>query len=62
VLLGAHPDVAITPLAESPELLDFGVVMLLVIFDGEARGIVDSYVTAETKENTRGFVGKELRE
>jgi hypothetical protein len=32
MLLWAHPDVAITPLAELPELLDFWVVMLLVIF------------------------------
>ena len=36
MLLWAHPDVAITPLAELPELLNFRVVVLLVIFDREA--------------------------
>lgn len=36
MLLWAHPDVTITPLAELPELLDFWVVVLLIVFDGEA--------------------------
>lgn len=33
MLFGAHPDVAVTPLAELTEFLDFGVVMLLVVLD-----------------------------
>ena len=60
MLLWAHPDVAVTPLAELPELLYFGVIVLLVVFDWEARWIVDSHVAAETEENARGLVGKEL--
>ena len=60
MLLRAHPNVAVTPLAELPELLYFGVVVLLVVFDWEARWIVDSNVAAETKENAGGLVRKEL--
>ncbi len=36
VLLGAHPDVAVAPLAEFAELLDFWVIVLLVVFDWQA--------------------------
>jgi len=61
MLLWAHPDVTITPLAELAELLDFWVIVLLVVFDWEARWIVDSDVTAEAEENARGFVGEEFR-
>jgi len=35
--------------------------VLLVVFDWEARWIVDSDVTAEAEENTRGFIGEEFR-
>ena len=36
VLLWAHPNMAITPLAELPELLNLWVIVLLVIFDRKA--------------------------
>jgi hypothetical protein len=36
VLFWADPNVAVTPLAELAELLDFWVVMPLVVFDRKA--------------------------
>ena len=62
MLLWAHPDVTITPLAELAELLDLGVVVLLVVLDGEAGGVVDADIAAEAEEDARGFVGEEPRE
>jgi lipoprotein signal peptidase len=52
--------VAVTPLAEIPEFLYFGVIVLLVVFDWETQWIIDSHVAAEAEENARGLVGKEL--
>jgi hypothetical protein len=60
VLLRAHPDVAVAPLAEFAELAYFRVIVLLVILDGKTGGVVNAYVAAEPEENARGFVGEEL--
>lgn len=44
MLLRRNPDVAITPLAHFSQFLDFGMVVLDVVFDGEAFGVEDSDV------------------
>lgn len=60
MLFGADPDVAVGPFAEVAELLDFGVRVLDVVFDGEAGRVVDADVAAEAEEDAGGFVGEEL--
>lgn len=46
VLLGRDPDVPVAPGAELPEFLDFGVVLLRVVFYGEVSGVEDADVAA----------------
>lgn len=62
VLLRRDPDVAVAPFAQVAEFLDFGMVVLDVVFDGEAAGVVDTDVAAEAPENSAGFVGCEAGE
>jgi hypothetical protein len=58
VLLGGDPDMAIAPAAEVAKLLDFGVVVLDVVFYGEAGWVEDADVAAESKEDAGGFEGE----
>lgn len=62
VLFGRNPYVPVTPFAQVAEFLDFGVVVLDVVFHGEAGGVVDADVAAESPENSAGFVGCEAGE
>lgn len=57
MLFGRNPDVAVGPEGEAAEFLDFGVVVLDVVFDGEAAGVEDADVGAEAVEDAGGFVG-----
>jgi hypothetical protein len=59
VLLRGDPDVAVAPLAQLAELLHLGVVVLLVVFDGEAGRVVHAHVAAEAEEDAAGFVSEE---
>jgi hypothetical protein len=46
MLLRTNPHMAITPLAQLAQLLDFGVRVLDVVFDWEATRVIDLYVAA----------------
>ena len=61
MLLRRDPDVAIAPAAEIPELLHFLVVVLDIIFNGEAGRVVDADIASEAEEDPGGFEGKEPR-
>jgi hypothetical protein len=56
MLLRTNPHMAITPLAQLPQLLHLRMNVLDVVFDGEAGGVEDAYVAAEAEENPGGFV------
>lgn len=55
MLLGRDPDMAVAPAAEVAKLLDFGVVVLDVVFHGEAGWVEDADVAAESEEDAGGF-------
>lgn len=55
MLLRAHPKVPVAPSAEFPQLRDFRVVRLDVVFHGEALGVVDADVAAEAEEEAGCF-------
>lgn len=57
MLLGTYPDVAVAPLAEVTQLLDFWVCVLDVVFYGEAGGIVHADVAAEALKDATCFEG-----
>lgn len=57
VLFRADPNMAIAPLAEIAQFLDFGVGVLRVVFDGEAIRVVDADVAAKAEEDATGFEG-----
>jgi len=57
VLFGTYPEVAVGPARKVAQFLDFGVVVLFVVFDGEAGGVVDADVAAEAEEDAGDFVG-----
>jgi hypothetical protein len=61
VLLRRDPDVAVAPAAEISELLHLLVVVLDIIFDGEASGVVDADIATEAEEDTGGFECEEAR-
>ena len=52
---------AVAPAAEISELLHFLVVVLHIIFDGEASGVVDADIATEVEEYPAGFECEEAR-
>jgi hypothetical protein len=61
VLFRRDPDMAVAPAAEISELLHFLVVVLHIIFDGEASGVVDADIATEVEEYPAGFECEEAR-
>jgi hypothetical protein len=61
VLLRRDPDVTVAPAAEISELLHFLVVVLDIIFDGKASGVIDADIATEAEENPGGFECEEAR-
>ena len=59
MLLRTDPDMAITPLAQVAQLLDFGVSVVDVVFNGEGCGVVHADVAAEAEEDAACFEGEE---
>ena len=57
VLLWTYPDVAVAPLAEVTQLLDFWVGVVDVVFYGEGGGVVNADVAAEAEEDAACFEG-----
>jgi hypothetical protein len=49
---------AVTPPAQIPELLNFDMFMLNVIFDWKTCRIIYSNITTEPEEDAGNFVGK----
>jgi hypothetical protein len=52
---------AVTPAAEISELLHFLVVVLDIIFNGEASGVVDADIATKAEEDPGSFEGEEAR-
>ena len=52
---------SITPSAEVPQLLYLGMVIVDVVFNWEARRVVDSHVAPESKKNTRDLKRQRFR-
>lgn len=50
---------AVAPLAQFPQLLNFRVTVLDVVLLGQAGRVEYSDIAAETEQNTAGFVGKQ---
>ena len=48
MLFRTHPEVAVAPAREFAQFDHFGVSVRCVVFDGEAEGVVDADVGAET--------------
>lgn len=51
----------ITPVAQISQLLHFGVVVLHVVFDWQAGGIIDSDVASQAEQNASTFKGQQSR-
>jgi hypothetical protein len=47
MLLRANPHMPIAPLAQVPQLLDFRVRVLDIVFHGQSRGIVHAHIAAK---------------
>lgn len=56
MMLRANLDVSITPFTELPQLLHFGVVVVEVVLNGQASGIVHADVAAELEEDSASLV------
>lgn len=52
MLFWTYPNMAITPFTQLSKLLNFGVIVLNIIFLREAGWIVDSNIAAETVEDS----------
>jgi hypothetical protein len=52
---------SITPSAEAPQFLYLGMVILDVVFNWEARRVVDSHVAPESKKNARDLKRQQFR-
>lgn len=61
MLLGRDPEMSITPSAEVPQFLYLGMVMLDVVFNWEARRVVDSHVAPKSKKNARDLKRQQFR-
>lgn len=57
MLFRTHPEVAVGPAGEFAQFDHFGVRVRCVVFDGEAAGVVDAHVGAETVQDSGDFVG-----
>mmetsp|Transcript_43282 Transcript_43282/g.76351 ORF Transcript_43282/g.76351 Transcript_43282/m.76351 type:complete len:309 (+) Transcript_43282:80-1006(+) len=62
VHLGAHPHVALAPVAQRPQLLHLGVIFNGRISHGQAPGVVHAHVAAHALQQPRALQGQEAGE
>lgn len=58
MLFGRHPELTITPATKIPQLLHLDVIVLIVVLDRQALGVVDAHVNAKTKEDPTDLIGE----
>jgi len=61
MLLGRHPNVTVTPLAHFSQLLDFGVIVLYIVFDRQTFWVEHPHITAQTEKNASTLKGQQAR-
>ncbi|GKT95232.1 hypothetical protein Ct61P_13082 [Colletotrichum tofieldiae] len=60
VLLRADPELPVAPPAQRAELLDLGVLVADVVFEGQADRVEDAHVTAQAVEDPGALEGEEV--
>lgn len=61
MLFRRDPNVPVAPSTKISELLHFHVMVLNIIFDGEARRVIDADIATKAEEDTGGLESKQAR-
>lgn len=55
MLLWTNPEVTVTPPTQVADFLDFRVIVLFVVFDGQVSRVIHAHVAAESEQDTTDF-------